>query len=368
MEVTLVADNGVRFANPLTSAEISYKTATVNAHGGNAQTGIVMSVDFGECPNIVSEVDLTVTAPKEGNTPSYTIGCGSDAYYAVGGSSNYTEYRKWYMSSDNDDWWEINGSHQFMSGYYYKLVVDIRTNNGYEFPLYDNGYSIMPDVNAYINGYVANVYKGYEQDPSRYITVEYNFGECNDSVVENIIIENVTAPVAGEKPNYNWSIRGSGYQMDTGRNNETYAVKNGMQWLDVTGGNVNYVFENDTFISGHKYQCTVYVVAENGFEFVIDVYTNPETWPTATVNGDTAEINRDWTNANEARVYYTFTCGQKQIDTITITDLDTPVGGNTPDTTVTSGEPDFYTVESVTWFDIEDGSVGATFEAITTFA
>ena len=55
----------------------------------------------------------------------------------------------------------------FWSGYYYKLVVDIRTNNGYEFPLYDNGSSIVPDVPATVNGYTANVIgllAGYVQD------------------------------------------------------------------------------------------------------------------------------------------------------------------------------------------------------------
>ncbi len=371
VEVTLVADNGVRFADPLTSAEISYKIATVNAYGGNAQKGIVMSVDFGECPNVVPQVDLTVTAPKEGNTPSYTIGCGSDAYYAVGGSSNYTDYRRWYESSDGYDWWEINTSSKFKSGYYYKLYVDIRTNNGYEFPLIDNG-TIQPNVSATVNGYYANVIKAYEQDPSRYITVEYNFGECSDSIVEKITVENVTAPVAGEKPNYNWSIRGTGYQMDTAKNayydvywknppEQWYFIKNGIGWYDVTDS--DWVYENETFIAGHEYQCIVYVVTENGFEFVIDLYTNPEKWPTATVNGYTAEINRDWTNSTEARVYYTFTCGAKTVDKVAITDLENPVGGNTPDTEVTVGDSDSYTVESVEWFDIEDNPAAETFES-----
>ena len=350
---------------PDITATVNGVTATVQkVYEQDPTQHIAVEIDFGKCPAVVQFVELTVTAPKEGETIRYTVGSAQDTYNAAGGSSNYTDFRQWLESDTGyDGWREMTPGETFKAGKYYKFITDIHTKTGYVFSTYDDGISIQPNVGAYINGYAANVSKGYEQDPSRYITVEYFFGICNDSVVENIIIENVTAPVAGEKPNYNWSIRGSGYQMDTDHNNETYAVKNGMQWLDVTGGNVNYVFENDTFISGHKYKCTVYVVAENGFEFVIDVYTNPETWPTATVNGYTAEINRDWTDANEARVYYTFTCGQKQIDTITITDLDTPVGGNTPDTIVTSGEPDFYTVESVTWFDIEDGSVGATFEA-----
>jgi len=359
VEVTLVADNGVRFADPLTSAEISYKTATVNAHGGNAKKGIVMSVDFGACPNVVPQVELTVTAPMEGSTPSYGIGCGSDAYYAVGGSSNYTDYRQWYMSSDNDDWWEINGTHSFMSGYYYKLYVDIRTNEGYEFPLIDTG-TIQPNVTATVNGYSANVIKAYEQDPSRYITVEYNFGECVDSVVEKITAENVTAPVAGQKPDYNWSVRGTGYHMNTAKNNETYGVRNGMQWWT---GDWDYVFPTDTFVPGETYICQLNLVADtaNGFRF--RNMSEHDALPTATINGNTAEINEGWTNMSEARIYYTFTCAEQTVSTITLSDLDAPVGGQVPDTDITSGDPTLYTVERVTWTDVEEGTVDDVFES-----
>ena len=353
VEVTLVADNGVRFANPLTSAEISYKTATVNAHSGNAQKGIVMSVDFGECPNIISEVDLTVTAPKEGQTPSYTVGCGSDAYYAVGGSSNYTEYRKWYMSSDGYDWWEINSNHNFMSGYYYKLVVDIRTNNGYEFPLIDNG-TIQPNVSATVNGYYANVIKAYEQDPSRYITVEYDFGECSDSIVEKITVENVTAPVAGEKPNYNCSVRGSGYQMNTAKNNENYGVRNGMQWMT---DDWDYVFPNDTFVPGKTYICRLNLVTDDGFAFAQDKDYRPTV--TATVNGKAAVIEEDWTKTNEARLYYTFTCAQPVVDSVVLYGLDEPQAGNTPDAEVTTAYPEHYVIDSIRWLDEEDGVVNS---------
>ena len=361
VEVTLVADNGVRFANPLTSAEISYKTATVNAHGGNAQKGIVMSVDFGECPNIVSEVDLTVTAPKEGQNPSYTVGCGSDAYYAVGGSGNYTEFRKWYMSSDGYDWWEINSNHSFMSGYYYKFVVDIRTNNGYEFPLIDNG-TIQPNVSATVNGYYANVIKAYEQDPSRYITVEYNFGECSDSIVEKITVEKVTAPVAGEKPNYNYSIRGGGYQMNTAKNayediywknppEQWYFIKNGIGWYDLTKN--DWVYEHETFIAGHEYQVRVYVKTEDGFEFAHT--KNYEPTVTATVNGYAAAPITTGSDCTwYQQVQYTFTCKKQDVSTIMIYDLDAPQGDKIPDREITTAYPELYTVEYINWYDCED--------------
>ncbi len=370
VEITLTADDGVYFANPLTSATINYKNAAVSAFAGNPETGVVLTVDLGECPNVVPNVNLTVTAPKEGNTPSYTIGCGSDAYYVVGGSSNYTDYRQWYVSYDGDEWFEMDPSLTFTAGRHYKLYVDIRTNNGYEFPLIDNG-TIQPNVSATVNGYYATVYKAYEQDPSRYITVEYNFGECSDSVVENIIIENVTAPVAGEKPNYNWSIRGSGYQMNTAKNayediywknppEKWYYIKNGLGWFDVT--DFDWVYENETFIAGHEYEVRVYVITEDGFEFAHDRWYAPTV--TATVNGNTAEAIVDGSDCViTQQIEYTFTCEAKVISTIMIYDLENPVGGNVPDTSVTPAYPEYYTVESVKWFDIEDNPAGAVFES-----
>ena len=369
VEIVLTADDGVKFANPLTSATVNYKDAEVSAFGGNAENGITLTVDFGACPNVVPEVELTVTAPKEGNKPSYTIGCGSDAYYAVGGSSNYTEYRQWYMSSDNDDWWEINGNHTFLAGYYYKLYVDIRTNEGYEFPLIDVG-TIQPSVNATVNGYTATVHKAYEQDPSRYITVEYNFGECSDSVVNNIIVENVTPPVAGEKPNYTYSVRGTGYQMNTAKNayydaywknppEKWYYIKNGIGWFDMTDW--DWVYENETFIAGHEYQVRVYLKAEDGFSFAHNNYYEPTV--TATVNGYTATPFTTGSDCTwSQQVQYTFACQAQEISTIMLYGLDAPVGGNVPDTAVTPAYPEYYTVESVTWTDIEGGAVGATFE------
>ena len=366
VEIALAAEEGARFADPLTSATINYKTATVTPQSGGAEYGIILAVNFGACPATVPEVELSVTAPKEGNKPSYGIGTASDAYYAVGGSSNYTDYRKWYMSSDNDEWWEINGNHSFTSGYYYKLVVDIHTANGYEFPLTDNG-TVQPNVSATVNGYSATVIKAYDQDPSRYITVEYNFGECNDSVVEQIIVENVTAPVAGQKPCYNWSVRGTGYQMNTAKNayydvywknppEKWYYIKNGIGWFDMTEW--DWVYENETFIPGHEYQVRVYLKTEDGYEFAHTKYYEPTV--TATVNGKTATPFTTGSDCTwSQQVQYTFTCAQPEINTIMLYNLDAPVVGETPDTEVTAAYPELYEVTNVQWLDEEDNIVNS---------
>ncbi|MBR5524453.1 MAG: hypothetical protein IKU51_04215, partial [Clostridia bacterium] len=352
---------GAEFASGVTAA-LNYKSVTVDRKSAH---WIEIEYDFGECPNLIPDVELTVTAPKEGQKPSYTVGLGSEAYKLVGNYNNYKDYRKWYMSSDGDEWWEINDSHTFMAGYYYKFVVDIQTAKGYEFPLHDDGGRIMPNVSATVNGYYAKVIKAYDQDPSTYITVEYNFGECNESVVNKVTVVDVTPPVAGEYPTYVYNILGTGYQMDTSRNayyddymhnRKLYYIKNGIGWYDVTGGGYEYVYENDTFLPGHEYRCVVYLVTENGFEFAYD--ENEALYVmTATVNGAKAELVQGWTNRWETRVGYTFTCEKKDVDTILIYDLDEPQAGEIPDTTVTTDRPELYEVKSVLWLDEEDGPV-----------
>ena len=355
--VDVKADYGAEFTTGVT---VSINNQSVDVDRKSSHL-IAVEYDFGVCPNIVPEVDLTVTAPKEGNTPSYTVGCGSDAYYAVGGNSNYTDYRQWYESSDGEVWWKINPGSKFTADYSYKFVVDIRTNNGYEFPLIDNG-TIQPNVSATVNGYYANVIKAYEQDPSRYITVEYNFGECSDSIVEKITVENVTAPVAGEKPNYNYSIRGGGYQMNTAKNayediywknppEQWYFIKNGIGWYDLTKN--DWVYEHETFIAGHEYQVRVYVRTEDGFEFAHT--KNYEPTVTATVNGKTAApITTGGDCTWYQQVQYTFTCTKKDVSTIMIYGLDEPQGDKIPDREITTAYPELYTVEDINWYDSED--------------
>ena len=289
-----------------------YETDTIIKNGVEVISVIVTQ------PTIISNVELVVTVPEEGETPSYYVGCVGSGYSAAGNINNYTDYRRWYMSSDGDEWWEINENHQFVAGYYYKFVVDIKTSNDYMFRIYDNGISIVPSVLATVNGYYASVSKTYDQFPYEYITVEYNFGECNDSIIEKITVVDVTEPVEGENPSYVYNILGSGYTMDSSRNayydaywvNEKwYYVKNGISWWDVTDAGYEYVYENDVFIAGHEYKCKVYLITEDGYEFLMDIYAEPEIWADATMNGNAANIMKAGSNLMwNQEISYTFIC------------------------------------------------------------
>jgi len=327
---------------------------------------ILVEVDFGKCPAIVSQIELMVTIPKEGEAIKYTVVSADDSYYAVGSESNYTDFRQWFESDNGyDNWAEMNPGDTFKSGKYYKFVTDIRTANGYVFNTYNDGTSIQPDVRVYVNNYGANYYKAYEQDPTRHITVEYFFGICNDSVIENIIVENVTPPVAGQRPNYTYSINGSGYSMNTAKNayediywknppEKWYYIKNGIGWFDITA--FDWVYEHEVFIPGHEYHAVVYLNADNGYEFYHDKDYNMLI--TATVNGKTAYFkNTGFECTYTQEIRGTFICEQPEISTIVLCDVETPEVGKTPDTEVTATYPEIYEVIGVRWLDVEDNVV-----------
>jgi hypothetical protein len=168
--------------------------------------------------------------------------------------------------------------------------------------------------------------------------------------------------VAGEKPNYNYSIRGGGYQMNTAKNayediywknppEQWYFIKNGIGWYDLTKN--DWVYEHETFIAGHEYQVRVYVRTEDGFEFAHTRDYEPTV--TATVNGKTAEpITTGSDGAWNQQVQYTFTCKKQDVSTIMIYGLDAPQGDKIPDREITTAYPELYTVEFVNWYDSED--------------
>jgi len=250
-------------------------------------------------PVLVTHVELTAVQPKESERPNYAVTALGEYYQVAGGSSNYTAYRQWYESADGQSNWRLmQTTDTFQAGYYYKLHADVVTKNKALFPLYDDGTKIMPDVSATVNGYTARAIKAYDQDPSYYITVEYDFGMCNDSVIEEITVVDVVEPVPGERPSYTYHILGTGYQMNTAKNASYDAywanppakwpyIKNGIGWFDLTEG--DWVYDHETFILGHEYQVNVYLKTEDGFTFWHDQWL--DMLFTATVNGQKAEGN-----------------------------------------------------------------------------
>ena len=362
VKIVLKADAGYRFASGVL-AKLNGKDATTGLNDGGKE--IIITYTFSDCPAAIKNVALTVTAPSDGSSISYSV-TDESAGYSVGNNSNYVS---WYVSDDGVNYSLMSSGSKFVGGKYYKVEMIVKTHTGYEFALKDVG-SIQPDVSATVNGFKATVTKGYEQDPSEEITVTYIFGLCNDTIIEDIKIVDVPTPVPGEKPVYTVAVSGTGYSItnkntsqevyEGGQYVDKYYIRNGIGWYDVTAD--NWIYETDTFIAGHDYQCVVYVQTDNGYEFVQDLYANPEIWPTATVNGNEATILKEGSGLIwNQQVKYTFTYEVQNVSSVEVSGIDAPVGNKAPDYTATLGNaglyefaPYGYELAGFYWYDSSD--------------
>ena len=326
------------FASNVT-ATVNSKTVTVNAVNGlNKSQFVEITYDFGVCCDVIDTVNLTVPAPVEHQTHGGVSRPSGVTTYSV----NDTH---WYMSDTGNDgtWVSMPNDHQFTAGKYYKVSVDVKASDGYLFKV---NRDLDPDITGNINGYSADVSRVYEQAAEEYVCLTYNFGLCNDSVIEKIVIDNITAPIAGETPSYSLSVQGSAYKSEG-----EYGVylKNGVQWTDVTNENA-VLYDYTKFIPGHTYQVIIYLHAEENYTFAT---TGGENYPatTATVNGNAATVVNNSNSSKYQTVTYEFVCPKKNISSFEINDLAIPQADAAPDTSATTPYPEYYAVESVTWYN-----------------
>ena len=368
-ELVLMTQGSYRFPN-VTEAIVNGAAVGVTLFDGNRQ--MLIRIDLGTCPNAISDLELTITAPVEGNTPA-TRGYGPDGSVYGVSSGDVT----WMVSSDGRSYTTMESGTKFVGGKYYKVYMDVHLNSSaYRFLVTDRTGSVLPDVTAKVNGGKATVTKAFEESPEDAVTVCYDFGMCNDYIIEEIHITDIVTPVVGAYPTYTANIRGTGYRVDTSRNSyyddwqndrKLYYLKNGISWWDVTDGGYEYVYENDVFQMGHTYRCEVYVCTESGYEFVMDLYTNPETWPAATMNGAAAELTFSSMSSltSNQEVACDFACGPMPLSNVMLYNLDAPEGGKEPDYVISVAYPDFYHVERISWMDPSGNYVEGVFQSGT---
>jgi len=329
----------------------------------------------GSQKDMIYPPEIFVTAPKEGQLPDYTVTVDRPlCYRAAGDSTNYTQHRFWLVSDNGMDNWKLmDKTTPFVAGKYYKIEIELETATGYEFMPMVSYDGEEPYVWAEVNGNSTKAHKTYGEDPLHCITVHYEFGMCNDSVIENIVIDNVTEPVAGQKPTYGATVRGSGYYVDTSKNvyyddwmndQKLYYIKNGIGWFDMTEN--DWVYENEAFIPGHRYEVRVYIKTEEGYTFYLDRWY--DMLFTASVNGTSAEGNT--TNSlglTEQTISAEFPCQPQELFTVMVNGLEAPRAGETPDYTVTAAYPDRYRPDpnyagtnGVIWYDSEDNMLEPT--------
>ena len=194
----------MKFQRELSSATINGVDAMVfsdDYYGEEDRTqSIILMADFGPCQAAIEEVSLLTSQPLDGHTIDYTVICGSDSYAAPIGS-DYTLYRRWYVSNDGDTGWrKLGPGDRYEAGKYYFLAVDVATELGSQF---------ASDVTAKVNGKKAAVLKVSDQDPTNYITVRYDLGKCPETI-DFISLNAPAKPKEGEVIRYHVSSKTEG--------------------------------------------------------------------------------------------------------------------------------------------------------------
>ncbi|MBQ8541600.1 MAG: hypothetical protein IJ435_09040 [Clostridia bacterium] len=334
--------------------------------------GLYCSKCYSECPVCGTSIAIRIdnvslsglTIPKEGKTPDFTLSSDEFSKYALVGGS-YQPITWW------EDGREMSSTDTFKAGKNYSVDIWVYAKNGYVFAVDKTGVNFETKVTATIDGQMVTVRKAYEQSPWEVIELSIDFGECSDEVIEHVIINDVTAPLAGEYPTYFATVKGTGYKINTNKNSyydaywvgeKWYYIKNGIGWFDMT--DFDWVYENETFIPGHEYQVRIYLATNDGYEFYYNRYY--ETQVTGTVNGNEA-INQttSWT-PYEQEFGYNFTCSERVINQIVIDDLIVPYQGSRPDLEITVDKPNLYQPDpnygyaycGVIWYDENGAALG----------
>lgn len=130
-------------------------------------------------------------------------------------------------------------------------------------------------------------------------------------------------------------------QTDTTYNSDGF--QNGLRWREVASGKT--MGASDTFVGGNLYELSVLLISKTGYAFSASATT-------VTVNGDPVSLTV--LDVNRAKATITLTADNLYINYVTVTDLDAPKAGNTPDYSV-SVQEDTCNVLSVNQESIYNG-------------
>lgn len=281
-----------------------------------------LRIDFPPCRDIVGDASFAARTPKEGEVNNTTV-TDDSAYYNA-----YNVYWK-----DDTTGSTMGASEKFVAGHSYSLHFEVRTSTdqhllpmGKVGGFFDrNGKTVKELVNGrdavitYKNNYDPDSSNFYMRGPWYSFNVSVDMGVCNDSVIEEIALS-VTPPTAGAHPSYAAVNLGSGYHIRTEWEKSTeeywhnpvtyrYYGRNGVQWWPSDPGTPEHLYEDEVFEEGKQYTVTVYVEADDGFEFAQN--KDGENLAVATVNGQQADGLQGGTAAKTRQeVRYTFICGE----------------------------------------------------------
>ena len=310
-------DEGVVYSDERVSTSMEFVSCTAQELGSVSFSGI--------------------TEPSEGQKPVYTAPTmGSDNYSivtddAVTGGAEYCFVNGISWSTAGN---AISADSTFKKGESYTMSFFIRSD--------DSVYHFAEWLEAASD-------KGYVEvttmvDDPTLAFVSVTFGPCEGGALNEINIGDVSVPVHGRTPDYDF-IYGQGY----GKGN----VDGAIIWYDVTADTA--VGKDDTFIYGHKYELRMILASDavlncDDSDFVFAPHASMK----VKVNGKDADSVSAYESNPEAEwafVKVSYDCAKAVINKVEVR-IDRPVEGNKPAQRI-EVMGDSYVVESFTIVDGE---------------
>ena len=219
-----------------------------------------------EATDRVSEVELTLPAPRAGETVNLSFSSVEAKHhmtYKVVGL-------RWYKQGDDRQMGKETGADTyFIGGQTYTVEVDLEVKSGnsgwkFEYTGVDTDYS---GIHATINGMTATVkYPPLNADKHKTITVSYTFEYIADGII-NYPSVTIPTPIAGNTvPDREDVVVGNSRSMWIPTTEYLWYIYEGNVWRKLE--------QNETFAAGARYKVELALAALEGFRFNIENATD----------------------------------------------------------------------------------------------
>ena len=272
-------------------------------------------------PTKISSVSLEIDKPRPGVTPDYEaiydIHCQKTTRFdetdkMINGVS--WRYQKVNTSTT------LKKTETFAKGVKYTFSIAVKVKDGFIFDAEDNYTS---KVTAYVNNQKANVIAihGDGYNAKNVLVINYTFDACDYFTINTVSIKNVQLPKLGEEVSFDAAPAGTGYTVSM------------VNWYDGPTTSSKMLKKGDVFQANHEYTLEIFVRANDGCKLKTDADDYPAF--TAKINNVKATLIDSFTNDGRAAGFTITYSTNSAISRISVSDIEIPKAGNTPDFTGT---------------------------------
>ncbi len=268
-----------------------------------------------------------IASPVAGQTPDYVATYGTGYNFTTKFDAGDAHYGIiWIDTTDGDK--NMTSEDVFVAGHIYRVAVIVAAQPGYSFSKYDNYTS---SVSGRINGKTANVYVISGYNAGEYIGITYTFEACAYNIVTSVAVTDLNIPASGEKLDFTALPKDDSY------------VINSVSWKDLTT-NQNMP-TGSVAVAGHNYEVEIFIRVKDGCKFKVDRDGCPDVVAKIGAYNATVIPAVSDTVVGITDTYLV----PDDITSVTVSGIDAPVTGATPDTTATCGSG--YTITEIVWVD-----------------